>query len=72
MGATGLGDVRWSGKIEPGQAPEGQELRLVVEEFESFPTDPDQDDPLGSVFSTGGEFPMPMRERLVYVDHVPL
>ena len=72
VGATGLGDVRWSGKIEPGQAPEGQELRLVVEEFESFPTDPDQDDPLESVFSTGGEFPMPMRERLVYVDHVPL
>ena len=34
VGATGLGDVRWSGKIEPGQAPEGQELRLVVEEFE--------------------------------------
>ena len=72
VGTSGLGDVRWTGKIDPGQAPEGQELRLVVEEFESFPTDPDTDDPLGSVWSTGGEFPTPMRERLVYVDHVPL
>jgi hypothetical protein len=72
VGPSGLGDVRWSGKIDPGPAPQGQELRLVVEEFESFPTDPDTDDPLDSVWSTGGEFPTSMRERLVYADQVPL
>ena len=73
LGTAGLGDVRWSGRITPEPVP-GVERRLVVEEFESFATDPDPDAPFGDVtdLRIGDFVRITTRERLVFADHVPL
>ncbi len=69
----GLAEATWSGSITPLAAPEGHERRLLVEEFETHPTDADPDDPWGEVSSLLllGSF-LHSRARLVYADSVPL
>lgn len=74
VGPAGLGDVRWSGRITPLDPVRGTERRLVVEELESFPTDPDPDPPFEDVqdLRLGDFLRLTTRERLVFADHVPL
>ena len=75
LGDTGLAAATWTGDLTPAAAPEGHERRLLVEEFESFLTDADDDDPLDAVQEVTVPFvnvTFHMRRRLVYADSVPL
>ena len=73
LGATGLAQATWTGDLTPLAAPEGHERRLLVEEFESFLSDKDADDPWGATQDTQILFlDLTTRERLVYADSVPL
>jgi hypothetical protein len=73
LGESGLAEATWTGNITPLAAPEGHERRLLVEEFESFLSDEDPDDPLGATRRVQlGVFQATFRERLVYADSVPL
>jgi hypothetical protein len=73
LGDSGLAEATWTGNITPLAAPEGHERRLLVEEFESFLSDEDPDDPLDATRRVQlGVFQATFRERLVYADSVPL
>ncbi|MEN0072560.1 MAG: hypothetical protein AAGC63_16395, partial [Propionicimonas sp.] len=75
--SRGLGDIRWSGRAAVPDPGAGQVSRLMVREYERLESDPDDDDPFGSVVTvTHGpvEFPTTrhLRERLVYADALDL
>ncbi|MGH9266040.1 MAG: hypothetical protein ACRD1D_15245, partial [Acidimicrobiales bacterium] len=73
--ANGLQDVRYTGRFPIPPKEKGQQLRLVLREYEIFRTDDSEADDHLVRPPLGFEIPplvRPVKYRLVYADHLPL